>query len=224
MKPALQTLKAWTKRTLLRPWMTCAGPVDRPFVALTFDDGPHPTHTPQVLDVLDRFGAKATFFCVGERLREHPRIVDEMIRRGHEVANHSMTHAEFAGLGYDGIAREFDEVNALRDAGGRPLVSSGFVRPPKGVINAGVLRYCSARHVHIAYWNRDPKDYATHSVGEAMTGFDQQPLVAGDIVLLHDKMPHSAELVEALLSAMQSSRLRAVTVSALLGVHTTPQA
>ena len=68
----------------------------------------------------------------------------------------------------------------------------------------------------VIYWNRDPKDFATRGVEEVMAGLGDQPLAAGDIVLLHDKLPHSAASVEKILQRLEGTRLKAVTVSALL--------
>ena len=214
----VRSLREWVKHVLLRPWMFCAGPSEPARIALTFDDGPHPIHTPEVLQELERFGAKASFFCVGERLREHPRIAAEMRRCGHEIGNHSMTHAEFATIGFAAIADEFDRAFALRAGDGARVVVPHLVRPPKGIINASVLRYCSKRRVRIAYWNRDPEDYAANSAEACMAEFAARPLRAGDIVLLHDKFAHSAALVGQLLQAARALGLEAVTVSTLLGL------
>lgn len=220
MTPATAA-KQWIKRSVLRPWMTCAGARATGQVALTFDDGPHPEHTRRFLRVLDKHVAKATFFCVGTNLRRHPEIAAEILAAGHEISNHSMTHAKFAGLGYAEIAREFDEVFALEDDFGQPFTSSRYIRPPEGVINLGVLRYCAVRRVRIAYWNRDPRDYATHAADEMVGKFKDQPLVSGDIVLLHDDVPHGPQAVDQVLQMMQVASLKAVTVSTLLGTHAT---
>ena len=211
-----RALRQWIKHVLLRPWMFCTGPSRPARVALTFDDGPHPVHTLEVLRELDRFGAKASFFCVGDRLREHPRIAAEMRQRGHEIANHSMTHAEFATIGSAEITEEFDRAFALAAADGTPIMAQHLVRPPKGIINAAVLHYCSKRGVRIAYWNRDPQDYDTDSAEVCMAEFIARPLKAGDIVLLHDKFPHSAALVRQLLQSVQALGLEAVSVSTLV--------
>ena len=84
-----------------------------------------------------------------------------------------------------------------------------------------MLRYCAARRVRIAYWNRDPHDYATHAVEEMVGKFRDQPLVSGDIVLLHDDVPHGPQAVDQVLRMMRAAGLKAVTVSTLLGTHAT---
>lgn len=209
-------LTQWIRRRLLARWVVCRGARAGGEVALTFDDGPHPEVTPAVLDVLDRHGARATFFCVGEKLRKHAALAEEMRRRGHELGNHSMTHAELSRLDLEATRNEFDQVYAMVDVHDRPLIVQDFLRPPKGVINLKVLRYCSARNVRIVHWSRDPEDFARNSASEVLAQFRQRPLVGGDIVLLHDKMPHSAESLEGLLEHMREAGLRCVSVSQLL--------
>lgn len=210
------TVKGWVRSRLLRRWVVCSVPRAADRVALTFDDGPHPQYTRTVLDVLDAHGAKATFFCVGTQLKRHPELAAEILARGHEIANHSTTHAEFAQLGYEAISSELDAVFSLCDDEGKSIAAQRFFRPPKGVINLQVLRYCAGRGKRVIYWNRDPKDFATRGVEEVMAGLGDQPLAAGDIVLLHDKLPHSAASVEKILQRLEGTRLKAVTVSALL--------
>jgi peptidoglycan-N-acetylglucosamine deacetylase len=209
-------MKRWIRHNVLRPWVVCDVPSAPDRVALTFDDGPNGEVTPKVLDVLERHGAKATFFCLGEKLLKHRELALDMRRRGHELANHSMTHVELAQVGYERTEHEFDEVFALSDPHGKPLIVKDFLRPPKGVINLRVLRYCLSRRVRIIHWSRDPEDFAKDDAGDVVGQFEKSPLVGGDIVLLHDKMPHSAESLDALLRHAHQEGLRCVTISELL--------
>lgn len=209
-------MKQWIRRHVLRPWVVCHVPSAPGRVALTFDDGPNGDVTPQVLDVLEHHGAQATFFCLGDKLLAHRELALEMRRRGHELANHSMTHAELAEVDFERTEREFDGVFAISDPHGKPLIVKDFLRPPKGVINLRVLRYCLARRVRIIHWSRDPEDFAKDRADEVVVQFEQRPLVGGDIVLLHDKMSHSAESLDALLRHAHQEGLRCVTISELL--------
>lgn len=209
--------KWWLKRNALRPWMTCARPSAGNRIALTFDDGPHPRFTSEVLDALDAHAAKATFFCIGSNLVEHPALAAEIARRGHELSNHSMTHPGFAGLAYRSIAREFDSVFSLTGPDRSHLVTPGLIRPPYGTINLRVLQYCIAHGAHIVYWNRDPKDFNAADAEEVLATFRDEPPRAGDIVLLHDSVPHCAAVVAGMLDIIATVGLEAVTVSTLLG-------
>lgn len=214
--------KWWLKRHVLRPWVTCSQPGAGKRVALTFDDGPHPRFTRQVLEVLEAHDARATFFCVGRKLIEHSAMATEMLARGHELSNHSMTHPEFSGLSYEDIVREFDSVFSLVGDTGTALVTRQLIRPPYGTLNRGVLRYCLARNVHVAYWNRDPRDFAATSAEEVLAEFHARPLSGGDIVLLHDNTAHCADVVGGVLALIDAAGLEAVTISTLLAAGKTP--
>src|SRR5262245_55869804 len=93
-------------------------PIDTPVVALTFDDGPHPLYTGQVLDVLDRFHAKATFFMMGRNVERFPTLVREVVERGHEVGNHSYSHPRLILMSPARIREEIERTDKLlREAG-----------------------------------------------------------------------------------------------------------
>ena len=176
---------------------------------LTFDDGPHPDFTPAVLDVLAKHQAKALFFLVGEQVLRYPEIVDQIIAEGHEIGNHSLTHAEFAELDYSAIVSEIEKTDKiLSDV--RWL--KGFhrkLRPPKGIINLNTLRYSATTRRPLYLWNVDPKDYAADSIEQLQKCFDQKPIKGGDIVLLHDKTPYIAPALDSLLVQLKRDGLKA---------------
>ncbi|MEO0448648.1 MAG: polysaccharide deacetylase family protein, partial [Verrucomicrobiota bacterium] len=83
------------------------------YVAMTFDDGPHPTYTPRLLDIMKARGVRGTFFVVGSRAKAHPEILRRMVREGHEVANHTWNHPDLTKLSLSSVRKEFD---TTRDA------------------------------------------------------------------------------------------------------------
>ena len=99
---------------------------DEKAVYLTFDDGPNPKVTPLVLEILDKFEVKATFFCVGKNVQKHPGVFDELKRRGHAVGNHTFNHLK----GYESTTRDY--VSNVRKA--NEYVHSNLFRPPYGRI------------------------------------------------------------------------------------------
>ena len=154
-------------------------------VALTFDDGPDPEVTPAVLDLLDRRGARASFFCIGVRAEAHPELVRDILRRGHSVENHTHTHP--AGFAFRGPAAMRREV--LRAQRALASISAGdaprFVRAPLGlrsplfdpaVADLG-LTYTSWTRRGLDGISRDP----ARVLGRLTCG-----LAPGDILLLHD--------------------------------------
>ncbi|HSB95252.1 MAG TPA: polysaccharide deacetylase family protein [Spongiibacteraceae bacterium] len=153
-------------------------------IALTIDDGPDPEVTPQVLDILDRHGARATFFCIGERAQQHASLCREIVRRGHAVENHSLRHRHtFSLRGYAALRREIKAAQTALGAiaGSRPQ----FFRAPAGLRNPfldPVLTHCD---LQLAAWTRRGFDTRTEDAALVLQRLTRD-LNAGDILLLHD--------------------------------------
>ena len=182
---ALTAAGLWPRSRCLGPNWVRLPPAAAPgHIAITIDDGPDPEVTPQVLDLLDRFDAHATFFCIGSKAQHHPELCREIVRRGHAVDNHSQHHDHhFATFGPRRMAREVqtgqDNLAAL--TGQRPH----FFRPTAGLRNP-FLEPILARHgLHLASWTRrgyDTRNRDADDVARRLT----RDLAAGDILLLHD--------------------------------------
>lgn len=208
-------MKRFIKSCLLQPYLAEHGDRKGSTVALTFDDGPNPRFTPRVLDVLARYEAAATFFLVGNNASQHPALVDRLTHEGHEVGNHSMTHAEFDLLAGKQVAEEVDACDQLlREMG----VDSDRIwfRPPKGALTFSVLAQALRRKQKLAMWSSDPKDYRAESADEIWAYFQQKPIQPGDIVLLHDKTEATVNVLPVLLDHLRERNLQPVTLSALL--------
>jgi peptidoglycan/xylan/chitin deacetylase (PgdA/CDA1 family) len=153
-------------------------------VSLTFDDGPDPVLTPQVLDLLERHGARASFFCIGEKAAALRHIVEEIARRGHSVENHSQRHSyAFAFYGPLRLRREIRTAQIVLSqiTGRRPQ----FFRAPAGyrsVLLDPVLASCDLRYVS---WSRRGYDGVSSAPDRVLTRL-VDGLRAGDILLLHD--------------------------------------
>lgn len=151
-------------------------------VALTFDDGPDPRWTPRILDVLDFIGVPATFFVVGEDVRQHPDLVAEIHRRGHSVQNHSATHPDLIALPDATVRSELRSASeAIVDAG---APEPGCVRPPYGSYDRDVGRVAEQEGLEMILWDVDTRDWSRPGVPvivDAVTDARDQ-----DIILLHD--------------------------------------
>ena len=143
------------RSSLLGPNLTRlpASSAARGEVALTIDDGPDPVVTPQVLDILDRYGAKASFFCVGVEALRYPDICREIVRRGHAVENHSQSHSVyFAAFGPRRIAADIDGgQQTLRALTGE---TPRFFRPTAGLRNVFLDPVLARRGLRLASWTR----------------------------------------------------------------------
>jgi peptidoglycan/xylan/chitin deacetylase (PgdA/CDA1 family) len=197
--------------------------VARREITLTFDDGPEPAVTPQVLDLLDQFGAKATFFCIGERVLAHRELAQEIVRRGHRIDNHSHVHRHnFSLLGPAAVKREVLRAqDAIAEVTGRV---PRFFRAPAGLRNIFLDPVLHQLDLRLASWTRRGFDTA-RSNPDYVYGRLTDGLAAGDLLLLHDgHAAHTAagqpivlQVLPRLLQACSDQGLKAVTLDQALG-------
>ena len=199
---AYLTLSPTTR--LLGP-VTTRLPTDE--LLLTLDDGPHPDSTPALLDLLDRHGVKAVFFVIGSRVKQWPDLAREIRRRGHVLGNHSQTHpsGRFWVLGPHGTWQEIAGCQqSLREITGE---SPHWFHAPVGHYNTFTHPALDELELRLMSWSCrgfDTVDPNVPHVMRRMAG-DLKP---GAIVLLHEAIPTSVELVEGILQLAQSKGLR----------------
>lgn len=176
----------WPRSTLLGPNIRRLpdGAAARREWALTLDDGPDPATTPAVLDLLDLFAAKATFFCIAERARAQPALLRRIVERGHDVQNHSKRHRHtFSLLGSQALKREIaDAQHVLADLSGR---RPHCFRAPAGLRNPLLDPVLDELGLHLVSWTRrgfDTREARPQTVLERLA----RGLAGGDILLLHD--------------------------------------
>jgi peptidoglycan/xylan/chitin deacetylase (PgdA/CDA1 family) len=162
-------------------------------VFLTFDDGPD-LATPAVLDVLAKYGAKATFFCIGSQVEKHPDILLRMHEQGHLIGNHGFSHVHsFPFFFTKTMIAEIEKTNELieKTTGTKPL----YFRPPFGITNPRIAKAIKATVMTSVGWNRRSLD--TTKTLEEILSRTAAPLQSGDIVLFHDRLPLAASTLEA---------------------------
>lgn len=188
-------------------------------VAITIDDGPDPEVTPLVLDILDRYQAKATFFCIGRLAARHPELCREIVRRGHEIENHSQSHNwYFSLLDPWTIHREVREAQSLlAELGGRP---PRFFRATAGLRNPElepVLAHCG---LQLCSWSKRGFDTQVNDADAVFRSLVRD-LRGGDILLLHDGsaartaagQPVILDVLPRLLEALAQQRLHSITLN-----------
>jgi peptidoglycan/xylan/chitin deacetylase (PgdA/CDA1 family) len=182
-------------------------------VALTFDDGPMDL-TPRYLDVLGRFGAKATFFVVGEQCKKHPDLALEIASRGHQVANHGYTHKRFPSLSGPELRDELARTESLLPSTGH---GPGFVRPPHGAISLSSLVTCAQAGLKVVLWSFDSGDSRTEKASDVIAAFDRtESSEPGSIVLLHEGQTWTLDALPAILAKLKGAGHELVTVGELL--------
>ncbi len=168
-------------------------PSDERGVALTFDDGPDPVHTPEILDVLAKNQIKATFFVIGNKAQNHPELLERMRREGHSIGGHSYDHRVI-------VDRTLEDLNAdltlckdcIRSSAG---IDTNLFRPPKGRIDIRSLRQVCGLGYKVVHWSVTYSDFMQDGTDPLIQRMKQRPLRPGDIALLHD---HNAYTTQAL--------------------------
>jgi peptidoglycan/xylan/chitin deacetylase (PgdA/CDA1 family) len=160
------------------------GPRNGQVRCLSFDDGPHPEHTPRLLDLLAAHGAHASFFVVGQRAESHPALVERIVAEGHLLGNHSWSHTRFGESSLREQVAEIARTDALLSAFDHR--AHHRVRPPQGFLSLSLLLHFVRVRRGIAYWSYDSLDYRRQSTAELVSRLRSQPPRAGDIVLMHD--------------------------------------
>ncbi len=203
------------------PYVQLAGRRE-PDVALTFDDGPS-AFTPQIIQILTRMHAPATFFVVGRSARAYPRFVAAEARDGFAVGDHTEDHPPLAELSPGAqLAQLTDAASAIEQAG---APSPHLFRPPYGSFNATTLATLHSLHMLMALWSADTKDYSRPGVNRivyvAVSG--AQP---GAIILMHDGGGDRSQTVAALpriITRLRERHFRLVTVSQLVADDPPPR-
>ena len=172
---------------------------------LTIDDGPHPQHTPAILEILDRHGLKAIFFLIGERAEKHPELVREIVRRGHEVANHTQTHpaTTFWALRpramWDEIAHCQETLTCIV-----PQHPPRYFRPPAGHHNPFCVLTARALGLTTLMWTARGFDGRFRNMDRILSRI-RRKLTNDGIVLIHEATPLTVELTEK-VAAMLAAR------------------
>ena len=204
----VQPLAAVSVLERLTPQVTYRVRTKLPLIALSFDDGPHPIYTPQVLEILKLHGAKATFFLIGDRARRHPEIVARIKADGHEVGN----HYEYFRHGLVLLHSDADFVRNLEDVQRTLGLGDGqkVFRAPGGLARSSQLRLARDRGYTCALGCAYPHDPA-HPPLRYIRWLIEKNLAPGTIVILHDGIPDPTRAIQALPHILAEGRKRGLT-------------
>ena len=180
------------------------GPQRGAALYLTLDDGPHPVHTPRVLDLLAAHHAKATFFLIGKQAEQHPGLVERIVSEGHAIGNHSWSHP--VGFQRISLQQQLQEIERadryLQQFDGQ---ERHRFRPPRGSISLALMLHF-IRHRHcITYWSYDSQDYRDGVSAQVVARLRNKPPRGGDVVLMHDDNACAGDVLELLLPEWSAS-------------------
>lgn len=188
------------------------------YVAVTFDDGPDPVYTPQILDLLKKYRVKATFFVVGKKAKDFPQVIQRINNEGHEIANHTYNHEYNAMITEEKLTKELKKTDEVVKA--ITSKSMTLYRPVAGIYNDTIMNTATKQGYLVTMWSwhQDPKDWMNpgvypiyHHVSTAMK--------PGDVIVLHDSGGDRSQAVfalEEILKTMKSNDFKGVTVSELI--------
>lgn len=193
---------------------------DGKYVALTFDDGPHQTVTALILDTLNDFDAKGTFFMLGNQIDYYPSLVQRVAEEGHEIGSHTETHPDLSKVDGARIKKEFEATNERmhKIIGRYPTV----FRPPYGAYNEEVMTYATNYKQPVIMWSVDSLDWKTRNAAEIYTEI-VNGTTNGSIILMHDIHEETAEALPIVLNKLKNEGYSFVTVSQLLEWRETPE-
>lgn len=182
-------------------------------IALTFDDGPDPDVTPQILKTLKKHEAKATFFMLVNSAEKYPKIAKQVANNGHEIANHTYTHVNLAKVKRSRIEKELAHAKEkLESITERPVK---LFRPPYGEYNQAVVEVAHNSEQHIIMWSVDPQDWRHKNKNKIYQNI-MQSSNPGSIVLMHDIHQATADALPKILKDLKEQGYEFVTVSELL--------
>ncbi len=192
-----------------------SGPSDSKYIALTFDDGPHPVITLKVLEELRIRNIKATFFVLGERVKLYPSILQQVFTEGHEIGNHTYTHQNLHALSDEAIETEIRETQNIikKNIGFEPK----HFRPPYGVLRAESKWLLQQYHLQNILWSVDSQDWKFHNE-DIIYNFVVQRVRSGSIVLFHDIHPGIMQALPRILDTLLAEGYHFTTVTDLCGL------
>lgn len=164
-------------------------------VFITFDDGPIPEATPTVLDILDRFNVKATFFMVGQNIEKHPQIKEDVVKRGHRIANHSMHHIRGLKISPEDYLRDVEICEAF--------TGSKIYRPPHGWLTPRQLKILKDNGYCVVMYDLITRDYSKRLKSRNVVDNVKRYARDGSIIVFHDSKKSIDKLTTALPESLQ---------------------
>lgn len=185
------------------------------WIALTFDDGPHPKFTERLLKILRDQGVQATFFVVGRQVELHPELLQKIFDEGHELGNHTYSHPDLRNLSGIELTAELDKTHALVESITQQNMK--FFRPPGGRYNLSVVRAAGDLGYTMALWTVFPQDHTRPPVGTLRNRI-LKAAGNGGVVLLHSGVESTMDALPGIISDLKKRGYRFATLSQMRGL------
>ncbi len=182
-------------------------------VALTFDDGPHPIHTPQLLDTLRDLNIKASFFVIGHRAEQYPEILKRIVNEGHSIGIHSYAHnVKFDFMSSSQVQQDLQKTQQIIEQATN--YKTDLFRPPFGVTNPNIASAVRKMELKTIGWSL--RTFDTTQSAEKVTRKVSKNLKNGDIILMHDHLEQTVETVKAVSEIAQKKGLKFMKLKNML--------
>lgn len=178
-------------------------------VYLTFDDGPHPEHTPRILDTLKSRNAKATFFMIGSEMERYPSLVADVLAQGHTIGLHSYRHAHPRSLS---VVEAVQDIRRSMDLARRFGFELRYYRPPYGELLLVQVLLCAWQGIGVVLWSKEGRDSFMTRPDELVDRFRDLRVLDGDILLLHDDSAVTADALPKVLELLGADGARFVAL------------
>jgi peptidoglycan/xylan/chitin deacetylase (PgdA/CDA1 family) len=191
--------------------------VDGDLIAITFDDGPHPEFTPKAIELLKKYDAKATFFCIGKNAEKYPELVKNILSEGHVIGNHSYSHIN--NFGFLSLKKVHADIERSQEVFKRITnLKLQFFRPPFGVTNPNISKTIKKLKLKTFGWRVRSFDTIAKDPDKVYKKISTK-IQKGDVILLHDSSQLSMEVLEKILHSLQNKNLESVTLERLFNLR-----
>ncbi len=193
----------------------CKADTNQKKIAITFDDGPDPKITPQVLSILDKYNAKATFFCIGNHIEKNIELLKEIDKKGHLIGNHTWSHNRWFDLfSSKKMQADIEKTNGLIFE--TINKKAKLFRPPYGVTNPALKRALKKLDFQTVGWSI--RSFDTVKSTEKTLKRIKKGLTTGDIILFHDNREHIVDILDSFLEYAKSENYEIVALDKLLNI------
>ena len=185
-------------------------------IALTFDDGPHPRITPQILEILDEYGIKATFFVIGVNSKNYPNQLKQIVDGGHEIGNHTYSHKILKSMSKEEIEKEILDTETQVEK--ITNITPNLLRPPCGIYDKTLIEIAQEKDLKVVLWTVDSHDWSHRTVANIVQNVTKNAS-NGDILLFHDYVSgeyNTPNALRKIIPLLIKQGYEFVTVSELL--------
>jgi len=190
---------------------------DSNYISITFDDGPNLDYTPKVLNLLKKYNAKATFFCIGKNINSNPSLIKKIIDDGHTIGNHTYTHSNLIGFfSKKRMVEEIDETN--KKIFKITNKNMRLFRPPYGITNPMIAKAIKETGHKAIGWNIRTYDTIIKNPNIIFYIISRK-ISPGSIILLHDKSNTTIKLLEMILIFLKKNNYKSITIDKLFNLN-----